>query len=61
MVQGFVCKQHRVFHKNSAGSQDERGEKVDVDVISGAAELPVEKKKCFIVLCMQSKLQYKGK
>lgn len=40
MVQGLVSEQHGVFNENSAGSQDEGGEQVDVDVVSGAAELP---------------------
>lgn len=39
MVQGLICKQHGVFNENSTGSQDEGGEQVDVDVVSGAAEL----------------------
>lgn len=41
VVQGFIGKQHRVFNKHSAGSQDKRGEQVDVDVVSSAVELPV--------------------
>lgn len=39
MVQGLISKQHGVFDENGAGSQDEGGEQVDVDVVSGAAEL----------------------
>lgn len=39
MVQGLISKQHSVFNENSAGSQDEGREQVDVDVVSGAAEL----------------------
>lgn len=40
MVQVLICKQHSVFNEDSAGSQDEGGEQVDVDVVSGAVELP---------------------
>lgn len=40
MIQGLVGKQHRVFDEDGAGSQDEGREQVDVDVVSGAAELP---------------------
>lgn len=43
MVQGLVSKQHRVFNKNGAGSQDERSEQVDVDVVPCAAEFPATK------------------
>lgn len=43
MVQGLVCKQHRVLDEHGAGSQDEGGEQVDVDVVSGAAELSEKK------------------
>lgn len=39
MVQGLIRKQHSVFNENGTGSQDEGGEQVDVDVVSGAAEL----------------------
>lgn len=45
VVQVLVCKQHSVFDENSAGSQDEGGEQVDVDVVSGAAELPEKKQR----------------
>lgn len=45
MVQGLISKQHRVFNENGAGSQDKGGEQVDVDVVSGAAELPERGKK----------------
>lgn len=40
MVQGLVGKQHGVLDENGAGSQNEGGEQVDVDVVSGAAEFP---------------------
>lgn len=40
MVQGLISKQHGVFNEDGTGSQDEGGEQVDVDVVSGAAELP---------------------
>lgn len=39
MVHALVGKQHSVFDENGAGSQDEGGEQVDVDVVSGATEL----------------------
>lgn len=45
VVQGLISKQHSVFNENSAGSQDEGGEQVDVDVVSGAAELSKKKEK----------------
>lgn len=44
MVQRLISKQHCVFNKNSTGSQDEGGEQVDVDVVSGAAELSEKRK-----------------
>lgn len=40
VVQGLISKQNGVFNENSAGSQDEGREQVDVDVVSGAVELP---------------------
>ena len=40
MVQVLVSKQHDVLNEDSAGSQDEGGEQVDVDVVSSAAKLP---------------------
>lgn len=40
VVQGLISKQHCVFNENSAGSQNEGGEQIDVDVVPGAAELP---------------------
>ena len=40
VVQGLISKQNSVFNENGAGSQDEGGKQVDVDVVSGAAELP---------------------
>lgn len=39
MIQVLISEQHSVFDENSTGSQDEGGEQVDVDVVSGAAEL----------------------
>lgn len=39
MVQVLVSKQDSVFDEDGAGSQDEGREQVDVDVVSGAAEL----------------------
>lgn len=40
MVQVLISKQHSVLNENGAGSQDEGGEQIDVDVVPGAAELP---------------------
>lgn len=45
VVQSLICKQHGVLNEHGAGSQDERREEVDVDVVSGAVELPVFGKK----------------
>lgn len=39
MVQVLVSKQDGVFDEDGTGSQDEGREQVDVDVVSGAAEL----------------------
>lgn len=39
MVQSLVSKQHSVFDENSTSSQNEGGKQVDVDVVSGTAEL----------------------
>lgn len=39
MVQVLVSKQDSVFDEDGTGSQDEGREQVDVDVVSGAAEL----------------------
>lgn len=39
MVQALVRKQHSVFNEDGTRSQDEGGEEVDVDVVSGAPEL----------------------
>lgn len=39
MVQALVREQHGVFHEDGAGSQDEGGEEVDVDVVSRAPKL----------------------
>lgn len=44
MIQGLISKQHSVFNENGTGSQDKGGEQVDVDVVSGAAELPERRK-----------------
>lgn len=40
VVQVFIRKQNAVFDEDCAGSQDEGEEKVDVDVVPGAMELP---------------------
>lgn len=42
MVQAFIRKEDGVFDEDSAGSQDEREEEVDVDVVPGAVKLPAE-------------------
>lgn len=39
VVQVLVSKQDGVFDEDGTGSQDEGREQVDVDVVSGAAEL----------------------
>lgn len=42
MVQAFVREEDSVFDEDSAGSQDEGEEQVDVNVVPGAVELPAE-------------------
>lgn len=42
MVQAFICKEDGVFDEDSTGSQDEREEQVDVDVVPGAVKLSAE-------------------
>ena len=42
MIQRFVGEKHRVFDEDRTGPHDEGGEEVDVDVVSGAVELPVK-------------------
>lgn len=43
MVQALVGEQHGVFNEDGARSQDEGGEEVDVDVVSGAPKLPASR------------------
>lgn len=40
VVQVFIRKQNSIFDEDSARSQDEGEEQVDVDVVPGAVELP---------------------
>lgn len=45
VVQVFIREQDPIFDEDGAGSQDEGEEQVHVDVVPGAVELPVQKKK----------------
>ena len=45
MVLVFIGKEDAIFNEDGARSQDEGDEEVDVDVVSGAVELPVEQDK----------------
>lgn len=45
VVQVFIRKKNAIFNEDSARSQDEREEQVDVDVVPGAVKLPAEQRK----------------
>lgn len=45
VVQVFIRKKNSIFNEDSARSQDEGEEQVDVDVVSGAVKLPVKQRK----------------
>lgn len=48
VVEVFVRKKNAIFNEDSARSQDEGEEQVDVDVVPGAVKLPVEQTKAFL-------------
>ena len=41
MVEVLISKKNPILDEDGTGSQDERGEEVDVDVVPGTVELPV--------------------
>lgn len=48
VVQVFIRKQNAVFNEDSARSQDEGEEQIDVDVVPGAVKLPAEQRNDFL-------------
>lgn len=54
----LVGKKNGVFDEDCAGSQDEGEEEVDVDVVPGAMELPVEQRKEQHVTAVGSVFQF---
>lgn len=44
MVQVFISEENSIFNEDSARSQDEGEEQVDVDVVPGAVKLSVEQR-----------------
>lgn len=52
MVQVLIREQDTIFDEDSAGSQNEGEEQVDVDVVPGAMKLPAEEKKKMMMTAM---------